>query len=125
MLWIDCTDAELISGLYSVFSSREALQEKVGKLNEDVQSATAAIDAAEDELVDLVKQVRHVGSASIPRPYGLFLGLRWICRAGLAPLFPLPSFIGLGELRGPKEVEHCGGWEKYGRYVENPRKIST
>ena len=25
MLWIDYTDAELISGLYSVFSSREAL----------------------------------------------------------------------------------------------------
>lgn len=54
---LEAEKSQLMQQKEAVFSSREALQERVGQLKEDVQGAAAAIDAAEDELVDLVKQV--------------------------------------------------------------------
>ena len=40
-----------------MFSSRVVLQDKVAQLKQEVESATTAIDQAENDLVALVKEV--------------------------------------------------------------------
>jgi hypothetical protein len=63
---LEAEKSQLMQQKEAVFSSREMLQQKVGQLYEDVEGAAAAIDAAENELVDLLKQVGK-GCSPYPR----------------------------------------------------------
>lgn len=62
---MEAEKAQLVQQKEVVFSSREVLQEKVSQLRQEVESATVSIDQAEDQLVDLVKEVRSA-SANLP-----------------------------------------------------------
>lgn len=54
---LEAEKAQLVQQKEAVFTGREVLQEKVHQLKQDVASASAAIDQAEDDLVALVKEV--------------------------------------------------------------------
>ena len=59
---LEAEKAQLMQQKEAVFSGREVLQEKVIQLRQEVESAAAAIDQAENQLVDLVKEVRTIAT---------------------------------------------------------------
>ena len=57
MARLEAEKAQLVQQKEAVFSGREVLQDKVLQLKEEVASASAAIDQAENDLITLVKEV--------------------------------------------------------------------